>query len=415
MLHKNNTVYNLFFFIIIFFISIIKSQETEMFSVFGDLIVENRVDQISIQFQYGISSFDVTTSVFSSGTAQPSNNLALISTGSAANGFAQIQSRANLSYREGHEGYLFFSAGFPNGSAINSTQWIGLFDAVDGFAVGYNGTAFSILYRNNGVSTTIPQASFNGDPLNGTGSSGFTLNPANLNAFRLAYGWLGASPLLFQILDQNGEWITFHTIIRSNLFSIPSFTNPDLSITAQVTGAANLAITTASWSGGSVIETPFSPGQRNFTAGRSTTETLNAAGAETHLLTIQNKSLFQGKINKIKVIITFVSAGSSPLISMASIMRLRKNATVTGTAFTDVNTANSVVQSSQSGVYTAGTGGLLIAFGNDTFGSGPIDLLIKQKNLSIYLYPGETLTITGQSLSGGGNTAFASLAWLEDF
>lgn len=388
-------------------------------SVFGDRIEEPRDDQISIQFQYGVSSFDVTTSVISTGTIQSSNSLAVVASGTNTTSFAQIQTIDILPYQPGHESYCFFTAGFPGGSAANSTQWIGLFNTTDGVAVGYNNTTFSILYLNNSVSTIIPQSSFNGDTLNGSGPSGFTLNPANINVFRIVYGWLGAAPILFQIVDQNGTWITFHTIIRSNLTQGPSFSNPELQITSQVnkvgSTTANLSIVSASWNAGNEVSLDPSPSQRYFSANNSSNPTLNATGIETHILTIQNKPTFQGFTNKIHATITFFNGGGTSVNSLTSLIQLRSNATVTGLSFSNVNTANSIMQFSTAGTYVAGTGTLILIVPNNTFGSGPWNLLQFQGNLEIILYPGQSLTITGISLSGAGNTVTASIGWLEQF
>lgn len=177
-------------------------------SLFDEEVVSNRNDYMSIQFPYGVSSFDTTTSIFAGGFVNSFTSMAIVGTGTGSTAFAQLRSVSALRYRAGHEADLFFTAMFPNGGAPTSTQWIGLFDEVDGMAVGFNNTTFSILYRNNGIDTIVPQSSFNVDPLDGTGQSGFVLNPQRLNVFRIVYGWLGASPIRFQIVDQTGDWIT---------------------------------------------------------------------------------------------------------------------------------------------------------------------------------------------------------------
>lgn len=389
-------------------------------SLYGEQIVSNREDQVSIQYQYGVVSNDVSSTVASTGSVLSSNSMAIVSTGAGATGSAQIQSNNENIYHPGHESYAFFTAMWPNGSAANSVQWIGTFNSTDGVAVGYNGTTFSILYRQNGVDTTIAQSSFNGDKLNGTDASGFTLNTATLNVFRIGYGWLGANEITFQILDQQENWITFHTINRANSFTTPTFFNAIFPMTALVqktAGATDLRIATASWNAGS-ISTLDTAGQRCFQADQPN---VSIGLGETHLLTIRNKTTYQGKVNVIPIQITFVEAISLAGSLLPIIIRLRKNATVTGTSFSDVDTQNSVVQVSTTGDYTGGTGTTVLTSPINSNDTGTNNFLVRKtssllNNVVIILYPGETLTVTGITLLGLIATpGTASLVWMEFF
>ncbi len=329
-------------------------------------------------------------------------------------GFAQLQSNRNLRYRPGHEGSAFFTAQFSGGSAANSTQWIGLFDNLNGAAVGYTGTTFSILFRQNGVDTTTPQSSFNRDKLNGTGPSGFTINPQNINVFRISYGWLGAAPINFQVIDQNGEWITFHQLIFSNTIQGSTFYNPTLPITAQVlktAGTTNLTIGTASWNA-SLVGEPSTAGSRFFGAS-SGTVAISSPGVG-HLMTIINNTTFNGVPNKVAVRISLFTGGTVTTASETSIIQILTGATVTGLSFTSVS-PNSVVSFSTVGTYSAGTGTPVLIIPNNTFGSGPFALFLPQTDISIILLPGQTATVTGQSLSGAGTTGIATLTWEEMF
>ena len=323
----------------------------------------------------------------------------------------------NLRYRPGHEGYAFFTAAFPNGSAANSTQWIGIFNTIDGMAVGFNGTTFSILYRSNSVNTIISQSSFNMDTLNGSGPSGFTINTKNLNVFRLSYGWLGAAPLKFQILGTTGTWITFHVIQLPNTITTPSFTNPMLPVQMAVTNTGNtsdLRIASGSWDAGAISNIRSRAGFRTF-ALESVFASTDVGTTEKSLLVIQNKPTFDGKTNTVELRVT--GFGGGPLITASTTMsmRLRLNATVTGTSFTDVNTSASVVSYSTVGTYTAGTGTILYVNTSDTQGNGSMMQLFSQKDAEIILLPGQTLTLTAQTLGGGVMGVETSLLWEERF
>lgn len=385
-------------------------------SVFGDQIVENRDDMINIPFFYGIPSFNITTSTSGGGAATSSLSMAVLSSSTGATGFAQIQTKRRLRYITGREGYCFFTAMFNN-SAANSVQWIGLFDTNDGAAIGFNGTTFSALFRRNTVDTIIPQASFNMDPINGTGPSGFNINPATLNVFRISYGWLGAAPITYQVLDQTGQWISFHQIKPNNISTTPSFLNPVLPMTALIqktSGATNLTLSSASWSAG-VVHTLPSAASRYFTVSNPGLTSLAATPTETHLLTIRNNTTYNSFTNNVEVRLIIVTGGTVVTTTDLSIIRIRKNATVTGTSFSNVDAANSVVSFSTAGTYSAGTGTEVLNLPNCTSGNGPLVVLLPHTIYEIIILPGETLTVTGSSLSGGGETAVCSLGWEELF
>ncbi len=95
------------------------------------------------------------------------------------------------------------------------------------------------------------------------------------------------------------------------------------------------------------------------------------------------------------------------------LFRIYKDATVTGTAFSDVNTTASVTEFSTAGTYTANTGLLLNILPIHTRGNHQ-SLFMPLDVYSIILYPGETLTLTAQSLSGVVDI-IASLSWCEEF
>jgi len=382
-------------------------------SIYNDEIVTTRNDDIQIGFQYGISSFDTTTSVFAGGFTQSFTSLAIVGTGTGATAFAQLQSAGFLRYWPGHETDLFFTAEFPNGSAASATQLIGLFDERDGAAVGYSGTDFGILLRTDTVDSFVPQVSFNLDRLDGSGPSGFTINTQRLNLFRIAYGWLGASPVTYSVMDQNGQWITFHKIIRSNLFAQPTFGNPMLPVTMQViktAGTDDLRIASGSWDGG-VLSEPLSPAVRFFSVNSAL---ISIPATETHLLTLRNKTVFQGRPNRIRIFITIVGIAPAITVQRVGIFSVRTNATVSGLVFNDVNTANSVAEFSTVGTYLAGTGISVLQVPVSTRGSGPQSILLEQSSIEIQLYPGQQVTVTGQSISTAFNTV-AILNWREEF
>lgn len=381
-------------------------------SVYGVRETEGRIDDLSVQFQYGIPGSTLNSTTANGGTITNANSLAILATAGAAGASALLQSQTNLQYVSGHEADAYFTVAFAGAIASGSTQYIGIFDTANGFAVGFNGTSFGVLIRNNSVDTFIAQSSFNGDKLNGTGTSGFTYQAAKLNVFRIAYGWLGASIIKFQIMNTNGNWITFHTVQQPNSSATPSIANPMLPMSASVidtSGGNLLSLQTASWNMG-LVATESNVADRYFMiSNQITIPNLT----ETLLLIIQNKTTFQSKPNKVNVQLSLYMGKTTTTATSTVLFRIYKNATVTGTSYTDVNTNASVTQYSTAGTYTANTGQMLYMLPVQNFSNSFVAL----PPLGVYniiLYPGDTLTLTAAALSGSVNV-LGMLAWTELF
>jgi len=384
-------------------------------SVFGTQITEGREDYVSIQYQYGISDFDTSTSLVGTGTTSTIESSAVVTTAGGAGDVAQIESKRNLRNRPGHEGFAFFTAAFTGDTAANSTQLIGIFDDNDGFAVGYNGTTFSILHRRGGSDTFVAQSSFNVDPLDGTGPSGFTYDPTKLNIFRISYGWLGAATITYRILTNDGDWATFHLIEQPGAAVGPSILDPILPMRAQVIdndGGNNLELRTASWNAG-IVGSPSTAAHRYFSA--SNIETLMTNDSEVAMVTIKNKSIFESKQNKIEVRISEFGGGAIDNGDSVSIIRMRKGSTLSGTSFSDVSIGNSVMEFDTAGSFSGSPDGELILIQPvHSRGNGPGMNFMPGGEFDVIILPGEEITISAENITGNTKT-IAHIAWEERF
>lgn len=389
------------------------SSNLPFISIYNDLEVEPRLDALSMQFQYGIPSFLTTTTTLNGGTVTTSNSEAVLTTGGTAGAVAGLQTKTNLQYRSGHQADAYFTAAFTGTIAANTKQYIGILDSSNGFGIGYNGTSFGIVLRKNGTDTFTPQSSFNGDTLNGSGSSGFNYNSSLLNVFHIAYGWLGASIIQFQIMSSNGSWITFHTIQYPNSASTPSIANALLPISAQVydpSGGHSLSLKTASWNMG-IVGIQSNVANRFF----GVNNTITIGTTESHLLTLRNNNTFNSVVNKMNLQLQRYYASlinNSNFVGV--IINIYKNATVTGTSFSSVN-SSSIASFSTAGTYSAGTGTLVISqISNNRAWALPEYLDLNSSN--IILYPGETLTATITMPAGAAsNIVIGGINWAELF
>jgi hypothetical protein len=228
--------------------------------ILGVAIGGNRNNQIEIAFNTAPGATLITNTFTGSGSVNITNGHSIYQTGTSTSSTARAVSVQTTTYRPAHEIYAAFTAAFQTPQASCQSR-IGLFDASNGFAIGYNGGTFSVFVRNGGVETSTPQSSFNTDTLTGLSTSKFTRNgiPENANfsvsnLFRIRFAWLGSANIFFEVFSPDGEWVLFHNIRQPNTSFNPSIQNPNLPMTLELVktggGVTNSTLTTACWGAG---------------------------------------------------------------------------------------------------------------------------------------------------------------------
>ncbi len=389
------------------------NQRKEYISVFSDLMTESRRDSVSVQFLYNIPSDIVQTSVVNGGSVVHDPDtmaMAKVSTSTNNAGFASINSTSPLRYTPGHEAYAYFTVVY-NAGVANSTQWAGVFDDVNGFAIGYNGTQFSILYRRGLIGQVteqlVSQNQFNIDRLDGSGASLITINPQKINIFRITYGWLGTSPIMFEVCRQDGVWFPFHKIYRANISDVPSVYNPILPVRMEVKNngnASNVILKTASWCAGTLGEGVAFRNQQHSVMSK------RFGNSGDLIFAIRNNTLINGKTNRATINLVHAEFAVGGTLWSSSLARFRfvKNPTITGANWVSQDSNISVVDYTDRGVVTGGCEQLVVPF----LAKAARNLSFLTNQLLITLQPGETLAIIGAT-----DTAISdcdlSLVWQE--
>ena len=128
------------------------------------------------------------------------------------------QSYRVMSYQPG-KSLLIFNTFVMNTQTENLKQKVGLFDGNNGIFFQDTGTGYQIVRRTYtsgaAVDTEVNQSAWNGDKLNGTGASGFTLNAATSNILFIDIEWLGVGSVRVGFVI-NGQLITAHTFNNAN-------------------------------------------------------------------------------------------------------------------------------------------------------------------------------------------------------
>lgn len=376
-------------------------------SVFGEQLVAIPSPFAQGDFVYGLNSNIVSNSTTGSGTATSANQMAVVSTTAAASSSATIRSVRTAKYRAGQGVLARFTAVFTAGVA-NSSQTAGMFNAQDGFGVGYNGTSFGVLWRRNSVNTWTAQAAFNLDPLDGTGKSGMTIDPTKINIFKLQIGYLGVFGCLFSVINPaNGEWVDFHRTSFANSATQPQFINPTLWFQIQAANTSNTSnIVVKSGSFGVFLEGERSRAGDAIYAANHTKSI--ASGTDTSVLSVRCNTTINGVSNNSTIRIRSLSVGT--LANVPAIVKAVKNATLGGVpSYASIDANNSLAAVDTAG--TTVTGGITV-FNTiaDPKGTTFCDLT----DFDIQLQPGETLTISVTPISGGSSNQLVTINWSED-
>lgn len=374
-------------------------------SAFGELLNAELTPLVQIDFPYNINADIVKTTITGSGTVTQADSKAVLQTTATTSSIAKLESKRFLNYNPGQGGLIRFTGVFTTGVA-NSSQILGIGDSNDGFFFGYNGTAFGILRRQNGVDNWTIQASWSEDQGDGNETLPI-MDWTKGNVFQIRYQWLGFGMITFWVEDPaTGSFCKVHEIEYANANTNPSIYNPSLPLMAFVentTNNTNIKLQTSSM--GAFVE-----GKESLLGPKNSISNTKAAITTTltNVVTIRNRTAFASKTNRVVIELDFVSYsvdGTKP-----AIIKIVKNTTLGGSPiYADISTNTSVIEYDVAGTTLTG-GQELFTF---TIGKSDGDKL-PLIGLSVDLLPGDTMTIAIAATSGTTDGT-GSLSWIEKF
>jgi len=214
---------------------------------FGRLRVSNPLtmfDSKNIMSQNTL--FNATTA--NGGTVSYTSNKSTVNLNvtEAAGSQTVRQSNRVMSYQPG-KSLLIFNTFVMNTLTANLKQKVGLFDTNNGIFFTADGTTLKIVRRTYtsgaAVDTEISQSSWNGDTLNGSGPSGYTLNAATSNILFIDIEWLGVGSVRVGFVI-NGQLITAHTFYNANSLTTVYMQTANLPIRYEIERSGTLSAAT---------------------------------------------------------------------------------------------------------------------------------------------------------------------------
>lgn len=218
---------------------------------FGRLRVSNPYTLFDSQQRYAAdSSFDTATTGTGSTSFLSNESTLAMTVGAGGAGSVVRQTFRSFPYQPGKSLLIFATFAMDASTSTSLTQRCGFYNTQNGIFFQKVGTTYSFVIRSNSIPTpgtpsdirTVPQSSWNGDKLDGTGPSGVTLDPSKTQIFWTDIEWLGVGNVRCGFVI-NGQLIICHTFTNSNVQTSVYMTTAVLPMRYEIISTAGVAAT----------------------------------------------------------------------------------------------------------------------------------------------------------------------------
>jgi hypothetical protein len=188
---------------------------------FGRMRVSEPYTLFDSQNRYAADNqFDVATTGTGTTTFLPDEAAVRMTVTGGGVGSVLRQSYRSFPYQPGKGLLVLATFVMDSSQSLNLTQRVGYYNDDNGVFFQSVAGVYSFVLRSSvtGVSLdtrTVTQANWNGDQLNGSGASGYTLDPSKAQILWMDFEWLGVGSVRCGFII-NGEYITCHTFNNAN-------------------------------------------------------------------------------------------------------------------------------------------------------------------------------------------------------
>ncbi len=301
----------------------------------------------------------------------------------------------------------------------NLRQRVGYFGDANGIFLQLNNSTLSFVERSLsiGTTTTVNQADWNGDKLDGSGASGLTLDISKAQIMWMDIEWLGLGTVRVGFII-NGQFITCHSFHHANLITSTYITTASLPLRIEIEN-------TGSTSGFSVLKqvcsTVISEGGYQLYGAQKAVGTvvtvpynMSVAGTYYPIVSIRLKS------TRLDAVVILTALSVLPASTGNYNWRVLAGTTTAGGSWTDPG-SDSAVEYKING--TGVSGGRILASGfiSQSNQSNPALDILKEALFRFQLERDTftstayeiTIAVAAQTVGGGGNNIFASMDWEE--
>ena len=397
----------------------VASFPTTSVDAFGRLRVSEPFTLFDSSFRFSDNQL-WSTATATGGTAvfNAAQGLMDLNVTTASGSSAQRQTTKVFSYQPG-KSLLILTTFVCATPKVNLDQKVGYYSAANGYFLEQDELTTYFVERSSVsgavVNTRVAQASWNVDPMNGTGPSGLTLDISKVQILWMDMEWLGAGTVRMGFVI-NGQFYICHEWEHANLITSTYITTASLPLSCEIT---NKGVTASASTLKQICSTVISEGgyslsglQQSVGTPITAARTLTTAGTYYPIVSLRLKATRLDAI----IILTAISLlgnGNNETFRW----EVRATGTTTGGSWVSAG-ANSSVDYNLTG--TAYTGGRILASGftsSSNQGSPSVDIL-KQALFANQLER-DPFTATPYELTivmagaANGTSCFASVDWEE--
>jgi hypothetical protein len=360
-------------------LSFANSASSTAFDAFGRMRTSSPLTLFDSSHRYADNGLWSTASgVSGSGSFNQNQGLVDLTVTNASGSFVTRETTKVFAYQPG-KSLLTLNTFVMSPEKTGLRQRVGYYGADNGMYLELDGSTLSFVERSlvNGspaTETRVSKANWNGDKLDGTGASGFTLDITKAQILWMDFEWLGVGSVRMGFVI-NGQFILCHTFHHANIITSTYITTASLPLRYEI---ANTAATSGSSTLKQICSSVISEGGyelRGLQQAIGTTITapkeLTTAGVLYPVATIRLKS---GRLDAIAILTAISVMGVATGIYQWSVIA---SGTTTGGSGTWISAgANSSVEYKLDA--TGITGGRTLASGyltSNTQGTTTIDIL----------------------------------------
>lgn len=382
------------------------------YTLFHELRTAEFSPLIELDPSNGLSTaYRDTITTANSGSVTNANGEHQAASGTTTGSTAELRTKERGRYQPGIEALAGIATRRPTAPTGDALIYWEYGDDTDAIRIAEDASGVYLRVKRHGSwGDPVYQANWNGDPLDGTGASGLTLDLAWYTIWRIHYAHYGVGPEEIEafLIDQYGfpRLVLIHTFANSD--GAISFSNPKLPIRAGVdngTTTQDLSL----YIGGRhfAVNGRYEPNRR-----QTTDEALAVSIDDTSytpLLSFRKKSDRTNTAKSVKV------SGVGTLSDTNAVVRMILGGTLTGSSFGSVDGISDSETAVEADVSaTAVSGGEVIDRVLVAGGSGNRSVSAGIRRLGLDIPDDTVVTLAVKAVSGTG-TANALLSFEEEW
>lgn len=281
-------------------------------SGFGEFLTVERTPIIELNSSYGVSAIRDITNVENGSTITGGAGEIILSTGTDANGLAELDSGEVGRYIPGFDTEIGIGIRIPTDPVgTQVVKWGGHGqDGDNGLYWGKDATGFFVeIFRDGSSFKKVYQSNFNLDTVDGNGKSGFDISNSDGHIYQIDFTWYGYGRIAWLVIGTvNGAQIPIPVHVESG-FDRTSISSPNLKVHVEAGNGGTTTSDLKVYTGGRQYSVMGNYRPKYRLTGETNTST-TVGTTRTPLISFQRKDAFGDRSIKLEGVTLTVSGNS---------------------------------------------------------------------------------------------------------